>query len=120
MEIENLSNPLFTLTIKEYIELTKQIYREISGELSSNSIMPFRNEGKEILLTQEAADFLNITKSTLYKLNFERKIPYMKRGKRVYYKRAEIIEWLNEGRVKTNDEIEAANFLLTRKGSRKN
>jgi len=47
----------------------------------------------------------------------ERKIPHSKRGKKLYFSRRELKEWLTEGKRKTQDEIadEAANFDLKRK-----
>ena len=60
----------------------------------------------EILNTNQAADYLSITKSTLYKHTAEREIPHYKNGKKLYFKRVELEEWLTRHRITTKGEIE--------------
>ena len=48
----------------------------------------------EILVASEAAEYLRIPKSTLYKLAQEGKIPACKVGKHWRFVRREIYEWL--------------------------
>jgi excisionase family DNA binding protein len=54
-----------------------------------------------------AVEVTGLKKPTLYALVARREIPHMKRGKRLYFKRAELLEWIQEGRKKTAKEIEA-------------
>ncbi|QOJ27950.1 MAG: helix-turn-helix domain-containing protein [Ignavibacteriales bacterium] len=69
---------------------------------------------------EEAAEFLNISKSHLYKLTFKNRIPYYKPGgKLIYFKREELSEWVKRGRVKTLEELEAEVDSLPGKGKRK-
>ena len=72
----------------------------------------------EILLTvQEAAKFLSLSVPTIYGLISKGKIPVMKRSKRCYFSKIELMEYLKAGRKKTVDEIESEtdNFLNNRK-----
>jgi excisionase family DNA binding protein len=64
-----------------------------------------------------AIELTGLAKPTVYSLVSERKIPHAKRGKKLYFSRRELIEWLTNGKRKTRDEIadEAANFDLKRK-----
>ncbi len=64
-----------------------------------------------------AIEVTRLAKPTIYGLVSERKIPHSKRGKKLYFSRRELKEWLTEGKRKTQDEIadEAANFDLKRK-----
>jgi excisionase family DNA binding protein len=55
---------------------------------------------------QEAADFLHLTVPTIYSKVSKGELPYMKRGKRLYFSRTELMEYLKEGRKKSNAEIE--------------
>lgn len=74
---------------------------------------------KEVLTAEEAANYLGVSKSYLYKLTMNRRIPHFKpEGKLVYFKREELDAWLCRNRVATNDELEAqaASFLLNKKG----
>lgn len=59
-----------------------------------------------------AIEVTRLAKPTIYGLVSERKIPHSKRGKKLYFSRKELKEWLKEGKRKTQDEIadEAANF----------
>lgn len=72
---------------------------------------------KTIIRAAEAADMLGISMSTLYKWSMRRNIPHMKKGKLLFFKREELEEWLQDSKVKTEDEIEqeAATELLRRK-----
>jgi excisionase family DNA binding protein len=70
----------------------------------------------EILDVNKACQFLGVSKSTIYKKTSEREIPHSKVGKRLYFKRSELIEWISEGRQKTTRDIEMdAERYLARK-----
>lgn len=64
---------------------------------------------KEVLTSDEAAEYLGISKSCLYKLTMGRKIPHYKSqgGKLCYFDRQEIIAWMKAYRVVTQEELEA-------------
>lgn len=64
-----------------------------------------------------AIELTGLAKPTIYGLVSERKIPHSKRGKKLYFSRFELLEWLTNGKRKTRDEIavEAANFDVKRK-----
>lgn len=55
----------------------------------------------------EAAGFLNLSVPTLYSKVSRGELPVMKRGKRLYFSRAELLAYLKAGRKKSNAEIEA-------------
>lgn len=61
----------------------------------------------EILEADEAAAFLKITKPTLYSKVSRGELPYMKRSKRLYFSRIELIDYLSEGRRQSNADIES-------------
>ena len=62
--------------------------------------------GKEMMTFAEAAAYMGVSKSYLYKLTHLRKIPHYKpTGKLVYFKRAEVNEWLQGVRVATEGEL---------------
>lgn len=65
---------------------------------------------------EEAAKFLNISKSHLYKLTFRNRIPFYKPGgKLIYFDRQELLSWIKQGKVKTQEELEAEIDSLTRR-----
>ena len=75
---------------------------------------------KEVLTSDEAAAYLGITKSALYKLTMGRKIPFYKSAKLCYFDRQEIIAWMKSHRVATKEELdEKAREIIVKKGGRK-
>ena len=61
---------------------------------------------KEILTLEEAAQYLHVSKSYLYKQTSRKLIPYYKpTGKLCYFKRQDLDAWLLSGRVSTQAEI---------------
>ena len=73
---------------------------------------------KEVLNFNDACNYLDISASHLYKLTSQKSIPHFcPQGKKLYFKRAELDEWLLRNRQTSTDEIEtmAANYLLTHK-----
>lgn len=61
---------------------------------------------KEVLTSNEAAQYMGISKSYLYKLTMLGKVPHFKpMGKMCYFNRLELEQWLQSNRVSTNSEI---------------
>lgn len=76
-------------------------------------------EPDDILTLVGACAFLSLARPTLYALTSQRRIPHAKKGKRLYFRRSELLTWLAEGRQPTQKEI-AANVLtsVAKKGGR--
>jgi excisionase family DNA binding protein len=74
-------------------------------------------EDFKLLSIKEAAAFLNLSVPTVYGKVSKAELPVMKRGKRLYFSRLELTEYLKQGRKKTNTEIEESSkeYLLTNK-----
>ncbi|MCX6183000.1 MAG: helix-turn-helix domain-containing protein [Bacteroidetes bacterium] len=60
----------------------------------------------DIFDIKQAADFLKLKINTLYEKTSKKIIPHFKKGNKLYFNRAELQSWLQEGRVKTTDEIQ--------------
>lgn len=65
------------------------------------------NQQEQLLTVQEAAEFLSLTVPTMYSKVSKGELPVMKRSKRLYFSRTELLEYLKKGRKKSNAEIEA-------------
>lgn len=76
---------------------------------------------KEVLTSDEAARYMGVSKSYLYKLTMRQQIPHYKpMGKMVYFNRLELENWLQSNRVSTEDEIsQQAQAYCMRKGGMK-
>jgi excisionase family DNA binding protein len=74
----------------------------------------------DLLSIDEAIVLLNLAKPTIYNLVSSGKIPVMKKSKRLYFSRNELLDWLKSGRRKTLEEIEeeAQSYVSNRHPSR--
>lgn len=62
---------------------------------------------KEVLTFDEAALYMNFSKSALYRCTSLRMIPHYKpTGKMIYFNRRELEDWLQKNKVKTMEEIQ--------------
>ncbi|NMB37451.1 MAG: helix-turn-helix domain-containing protein [Bacteroidales bacterium] len=72
---------------------------------------------KEILTSEEAARYMGISKSHLYKLTMRQEIPHYKpTGKMVYFRRDELEQWLQQHRINTVEEAQHKAESHCRKG----
>lgn len=71
----------------------------------------------QIMNVEELAKYLGMSTSTIYKKTSDMEIPRIKKGKKLYFIKEEIDEWLKKGKQMTNEEIEqeAANYLIKNK-----
>lgn len=78
---------------------------------------PTTDQPEQLLTIQEAAEFLSLTVPTMYSKVSKGELPVMKRSKRLYFSRTELLEYLKDGRKKSNAEIEqeAKAYLLNNK-----
>ena len=103
-------------------------FEVIEARLSSieNLILDLKHQPKQVeptehsdkLLTiQQAAEFLNLAVPTLYSKVSKGELPVMKRSKRLYFSRIQLMDYIKEGRKKTLAEIasEADQYLITKK-----
>jgi len=67
-------------------------------------VAPAANETDEIFDVAGAAHFLGLAKSSVY-CNSD--IPVMKQGKKNYYSKKDLIQWLRSGKRKTSSEIDS-------------
>ena len=80
----------------------------IRDVLQEASFFVKNKQESEILTIEEVSEFIGYKKSTIYKLTHERKIPFHKPahgGRRIFFKREEINQWLQSNRVETQEEF---------------
>lgn len=77
-------------------------------------LKPEKIEGDLVFNIKEAAKFTNLSESRIYKYTWERLIPHYKKGKRLYFKKTELAEWLTANKVITKADIEkeAINYII--------
>jgi len=74
----------------------------------------------ELLTVSDTAKFLRLSVPTIYNLIHKGEIPMMKRAKRCYFTREDLLNYLKEGKRKSNAEIqsEARTNLITKNGGK--
>ena len=79
------------------------------------------DSGKEVLTLQEAAQYMGIARSSLYKMTSNQTIPfYRPNGKLIFFERDDILSWIRRNRVFSTEEIEEEARLHMQRLSIKN
>ena len=75
--------------------------------------------GKEVLTVEEAAKFMGMARSSLYKMTTDQTIPfYRPNGKMIFFEKSDILSWIRKNRVSSREEIEEEARLHMQKLSR--
>lgn len=94
--------------------MTQEEARQLSEQLADKIIFTT----KEVLTAQEAARYMGISMSYLYKLTMRKQIPHYKpMGKICYFNRNEVEQWLLSNRVSTDNELTNKAMTYCRKGA---
>ena len=101
--------------------LNKRVMQEKLKQVADLITANIIGTQKEVLTSDEAARYLGVSKSCLYKWTMGRQIPHYKSptGKMCFFNRKEIEAWMQSQRVATNDELEQQAQTITRKGGKK-
>ena len=79
------------------------------------------DSGKEVLTLQEAAQYMGIARSSLYKMTSNQTIPfYRPNGKLIFFEKDDILSWIRRNRVFSTEEIEEEARLHMQRLSIKN
>lgn len=64
---------------------------------------------KEVLTLEEAALFMGISKSSLYKMTHKHELPFFRpNGKIIYFEKSELLNWMRQNRSMSEAETKAA------------
>lgn len=69
---------------------------------------------------EEVSRLIGKAKSTIYTLVRQRKIPSYKYGKKLYFFKEELLEWISKGKKKTIEEIESEVLKYNHKRNKNN
>lgn len=58
----------------------------------------------DLLTVTQAAQLLNLARATVYNLVSQKQIPVCKKGKRLYFSKAALLNWIKEGKKPTLEE----------------
>lgn len=109
-----LANIVESQTPKQSKDMEEKL-KQVADLITANTIITT----KEVLTSDEAARYLGVSLSCLYKWTMSRAIPHYKpMGKMCYFNRKELEEWLQRNRVQTDDELEEQAQTILRKGGK--
>lgn len=90
------TDKLIVSTATELSNLIEESLRKVLSDMvvqqSENNALP------ELLTIDQAAKYLNLAKQTLYGFTSKGDIPYLKRAKKLYFKKTELNNWITEGK----------------------
>lgn len=81
---------------------------------------PDKSNSDKMFDVEEAAKFCRLSKPTIYARVSKGEIPYNKKGKRLYFLESELMDWIKQGRRKTQAELaeDAQNYIAHNKKKR--
>lgn len=94
-------------------DIASQVAEKVYDLQQKNNGQQKETKEDEFLTIAQASELLNLAKPTIYTLTCKNEIPFIKKGKKLYFKKTDLIEWLNTGKRQTKKEIEqeADNYL---------
>ena len=109
------------LDSEQLSNLIQSSVRKVLKETPPRTVEP-TEQPEQLFNIKEAAEFLDLTVPTVYSKCSKNELPYMKRSKRLYFSRTELMDYIKKGRKKSNAEIdqEAEAYLLNNKNGLKN
>jgi excisionase family DNA binding protein len=104
----------------ETIETRLSTIENLLLDLKHQPMNKVESDPNQFLNIQEAAQFLNLAVPTIYSKVSRKELPFMKRSKRLYFSKTELMDYIKSGRIKTNDELadEAHKFVRNTRNRR--
>lgn len=93
---------LTSLTPDELREIIREELEVVLRKIDTK----IEDPASDVLSIEKAAELLKLSKTTIYGLVNRRSIPHSKKGKRLYFSKDDLIEWMKSGKRRTRQEIE--------------
>jgi excisionase family DNA binding protein len=102
-----------TITQITALEFQSLIEDSVRKALSHHTTDRSQPEADKLMTIEQAAAFLSLSVPTLYTQTSKAIIPCMKKGKRLYFSKDELTDWIKQGRKQSSSEItsERDNYL---------
>ena len=110
------------MTEQKNVQKDTQLHKQIAELQKRVEILEdIIDSAKEVLTVEEAAKFMGMARSTLYKMTCDQSIPfYRPNGKMIFFEKADILSWIRKNRVSSQDEInEEARLHMQRMSSKR-
>jgi excisionase family DNA binding protein len=95
----------------DFVEIKALLYR-IVGYMEQQPVGPKEDEIGGMALAERVT---GLTKSSIYHLTHEQKIPCSKKGKRLYFKKTDLESWLTENPLPVRRELRQIPIMYPRR-----
>ena len=92
------------LTFENLPAAISQLIRDVNSiKISLQSCTP--EQANQLMTVDQAATFLTLAKPTIYAMISRGELPNLKRGKRVYFEKSALLDYLKAGRRKSYQQL---------------
>ena len=95
-ERKTLSFDQLPQAVGELLDKVDYVISRLDERKEAPSPSP-KQEDDQLMSLDDACRFLGKKRSTLYALTSERRIPFRKRGNKLYFFKKELVEWIESG-----------------------
>ena len=99
-------------------ELILERLDRIEKAITALNYISYIPDSNQIMNIAEVAAYIKVAKATIYGMTHRNTIPHYKNGKKLFFKKSEIDEWIFSKRIKTNLDIENEAMGYIRKNPR--
>ena len=92
----NLSFDQLPKAVGELLTKVDYVISRLDEKKDADGSSPTQDDD-QMMTMDEACQFIGKKRSTMYSLTSERRIPYRKRGNKLYFFKKELIEWIQSG-----------------------
>lgn len=96
---------------QQFFMLSEEGIKVLAEQITANlkkAITPSESSTVDAFMNiDETSKLINLAKSSIYGLVHRKKIPYHKVGKKLYFSKESILQWINNGKNNTTSDIEA-------------
>jgi excisionase family DNA binding protein len=103
----------------QFYMITEAGIKVLTDQITENilkAINPSKTSDEDAYLSiEDVAKIIHLSKATIYGLTHQNKIPFLKKGKRLYFLKSEILDWVKSGKKESKSDIETrANEYLSK------
>jgi excisionase family DNA binding protein len=98
------NNHMIKIIVTTKDELQEIIHESVKSAITEQNTQQQSEEPDKIMSLKEAASFLNLAQQTVYGFTSKQQIPFIKKGKKLYFRKSELEKWLLEGNIKNDLE----------------
>ena len=110
--MSDLTKPLYSLTVGEFMDLNKQVFASEGEKLINNyhKNPAYNSSVSDIIFIDEVEKLTDYKKSTIYSKVCRFEMPVISKRRPLTFSRNDIVNWLKEGKPSVIDR-EADNYL---------